>query len=471
MGNGNTGFGGFDTGAYWRVVTPEQYGAAGDGVTDDSTAITNALNAAIGTGGPALVLFGPKTYVCNDVSTAAQSTGWIAIRGSGKYATTLLGSKAVDHVLSQQMPGEVTDMTIDGGATTTNGLVQTTSGTIAITEMSARRVRCRNISTSGSGWVHVVWDQAQIYQIARTYLEDVVWEGPSATAHDAAAVSYVDTAYVTNHTCLNLYRTPNFYAANHLIIEGISIKTGTTGGVAGFVIDSEVAEATVDGLTYTNGGANLNLQFNTPYLRASNWKVPQDNDSLLDLNLANNSQVAEFTNCDLLSGIQINNTMGRLAVTGGTIHGGAAGDIFRCDTASGPIITTGTTFVNAAASALCYTSAAGTFDLHINGGYAVNINALTNTGTPTGEVVALHGFNPVGAISVTIPASGTALGPYPYNTTHYVTAASGGCTLAIEGGPSPVVPASTLGTVNLPAGKTLTPTYTTAPTAWLAEGD
>ena len=42
---------------YIDVVTPEMYGAVGDGVTDDTSAIAQALS-----GGNKVVLFGPKTY-------------------------------------------------------------------------------------------------------------------------------------------------------------------------------------------------------------------------------------------------------------------------------------------------------------------------------------------------------------------------------------------------------------------------
>jgi hypothetical protein len=42
--------------------------------------------------------------------------------------------------------------------------------------------------------------------------------------------------------------------------------------------------------------------------------------------------------------------------------------------------------------------------------------------------------------------------------------------MAIQNGPSPIVPTAALGTIRVPAGKTVTPTYTGAPT-WLVEGE
>jgi hypothetical protein len=79
------------------------------------------------------------------------------------------------------------------------------------------------------------------------------------------------------------------------------------------------------------------------------------------------------------------------------------------------------------------------------------------------------GYNPVGSVTTAVPASGTAIGPYHDDRTFYVTAsAEGECSLAIEGGPTVTVGAKGLGTVRLPAGKKLTPTYAHAPT-WLIE--
>ncbi|MHB1669091.1 glycosyl hydrolase family 28-related protein [Thiomonas sp.] len=80
------------------------------------------------------------------------------------------------------------------------------------------------------------------------------------------------------------------------------------------------------------------------------------------------------------------------------------------------------------------------------------------------------GYNPVGALSIAVPASGTAVAACGYARTFYVTAASGGCTMQLEGGPSILIPASGLGAVRVPAGAAVTPTYTTAP-SWVVEGE
>ena len=80
------------------------------------------------------------------------------------------------------------------------------------------------------------------------------------------------------------------------------------------------------------------------------------------------------------------------------------------------------------------------------------------------------GINPVGVVTVAVPASGAAVAAAGYDRTFYVTASTTSVTLAIQNGPTITVPASACVPVFVPAGKTLTPTYTTAPT-WVVEGN
>jgi hypothetical protein len=69
-----------------RRVTPEDFGAVGDGVTDDRAAIQAAFNSGAGT-----IIFGPKTYlISGSIST---TTNNITVRGTvGK--TVILGNYA-----------------------------------------------------------------------------------------------------------------------------------------------------------------------------------------------------------------------------------------------------------------------------------------------------------------------------------------------------------------------------------------
>ena len=78
--------------------------------------------------------------------------------------------------------------------------------------------------------------------------------------------------------------------------------------------------------------------------------------------------------------------------------------------------------------------------------------------------------NPFGTQAVAVPATTVATAALPFDAVFYVTAgATGTTTMAVSGGPTITVPANAVVPVTVPAGKTLTPTYTSAPT-WLVEG-
>lgn len=128
--------------------------------------------------------------------------------------------------------------------------------------------------------------------------------------------------------------------------------------------------------------------------------------------------------------------------------------------------TTQTTSLN-----ICQDTGA-TLDLAFIGGRLGNATPVNQYGGGTGGSTFhnVAGYNPVGLVTVAVPASGTAVAAAPYDRTFYVTASTSTVTMAIENGPSPVIPASGFGTIRVPAGMTVTPTYTAAPT-WVVEGE
>src|ERR1051325_152154 len=70
-------------------VDVKQFGAVGDGVTDDRPAIQNAMNAALQAGVPA-VYFGPGTYY---LGSSTSAYGQLAISNwDGIYSLDLIGN-------------------------------------------------------------------------------------------------------------------------------------------------------------------------------------------------------------------------------------------------------------------------------------------------------------------------------------------------------------------------------------------
>lgn len=78
------------------------------------------------------------------------------------------------------------------------------------------------------------------------------------------------------------------------------------------------------------------------------------------------------------------------------------------------------------------------------------------------------GYNPVGPVTVAVPASGTATAALPYDATFYITQTTAASSVAVQG-QTIDIPIGGPTAVFVPAGQALTPTYTTAPT-WVVQG-
>lgn len=458
------------------VFNVKNYGAKGDGTTDDTVAIQAAVNAVIAAGGYGTVVFPPTpsgTYICNGVITPNQSTGYIIFQGQGMYATTLLSTLAGPAVtLQQQMPGEARDMTIDGGGVVTNVFAQITTGDVAITQMAARRVRMRNCA-DGAGWVHVVWDQASAYQISRYYLDDCVWEGPSSTINDGATITYVDTCYISNLRTQNLYRSPNLYVMRRLIANGIVV--GSVTGTSAFVIDAGVLAAYVSGLVSLDTAENVVI--NAPLARVSN-------SSFATLASVNNGAIAtsdvQFENCDFSAGgVFIAHPLAALKLRGGSVTcTGTTGVVVFLDgspgaSVQGDVEAIGVTINNAPSGGNVVYSLNGTTFHGAGFSQCKLAQAPTTTNTTLGVGFGFRncqGYNPVGVVTPAVPATTVAVPAVPYDRTFYITTTAA-VSVAISGGPTITLPTAGVTPVRVTAGQTLTPTYAGAAPTWVVEGD
>ena len=82
------------TGSGLPVYYVDDYGAVGDDSTDDTTAIQDAVDAAVAAGG-GLVLIGPKTYKITDEISVATSAAHIQIMGVGnRYGPSVIHQTA-----------------------------------------------------------------------------------------------------------------------------------------------------------------------------------------------------------------------------------------------------------------------------------------------------------------------------------------------------------------------------------------
>lgn len=471
-----------------QVFDVKAYGAKGDGTTDDTTAINDAISACVTAGG-GTVYFPAGTYLTSTGISVPNTQTGVYLCGAGEASTVVKASSSAfsaTAVCVHQANGWIMDMTFDGNGATTEALeFSNPSGqsTFTLTQ-GACRVTARNALGS---WIMVVWDRNQTYQIDRFSFVNVTVKGPGNTAGDNFAVSYVNRCSVTDITFSGLERTPNFYYIKQLTADGIFSDGGANTG--SIVFDAGVAVATVNNMqVVAASGREVPVWVNCPLALFTNCVLSSGVQWDLNPTGTAGTPVVRLVNCDSGFGINIANPLAELSVIGGRlVHPSAAGDSAIVDASPASSTTgyvrvtdvlmdggNGTTTVFRSSNVVTWTL------LEVTGGHAENFASLpttivTNITLGAGSYTrSLVGVNPVGVVTVTVPSSGTAVAAEPYDRTFYVTTASGttSCTLAVQNGPTVTAIASTAQvlTVFVPAGKTLTPTYAgTAPT-WVVEG-
>jgi hypothetical protein len=85
------------------TVVPEDFGAAGNGSTNDTTALQNAINQALATNSPLLLR---NNYVINAALTHT-GTGTLNIRGTGRYSSSIIMSNATQNGIVKSGTGNL----------------------------------------------------------------------------------------------------------------------------------------------------------------------------------------------------------------------------------------------------------------------------------------------------------------------------------------------------------------------------
>jgi hypothetical protein len=208
------------SGTYRFFVNVKSYGAVGDGVTDDTTAVQAALTyAATFSGTKAPTLFFPQgDYLLT--ASLAMSTGRLSLRGEGKKASRLVAGPAfTGYLVNPTVEFDISDLSFVGNGLTGAYGLGGTSGSMGTSRLSDvafsgwdyavrfsgtssfplsavwRNVYCNDFLTAG-----IVLNQAvESGQSAWTF-DNVICTNGGATGRCTLATGYVETPNTPDST-------------------------------------------------------------------------------------------------------------------------------------------------------------------------------------------------------------------------------------------------------------------------------
>jgi len=253
----------------WLSV--KDYGAVGDGVTDDTASIQAAINDAATAGGN-VVFFPPGTYAVTQLTLNNQSN--VQLRGAGAgsvikwvwNAATAAGSMITLSGGTQRV--KIESLRLDGSGLTNpdagrgNHLIAIGTGAGAVVETQINNCQLGNMIASSGDGVHILGTAGNI--VSRVWVSDCVLTSCSrfgVGVEQGAEYLWVQSNYFTgNETDVAIVATADLNTAA-VIVYGNEIQhTGTVhhamrfeGGATTFITKLIVAENVVIG-----GFATLN---------------------------------------------------------------------------------------------------------------------------------------------------------------------------------------------------------------------
>lgn len=462
------------------------FGALGDGATDDSAAIQAAVDEAGEQGGA--VFLGPGTFLCD---TQIDVPSGVGIFGLHRDATTVkAGADVADGAIfsfegtstAPVVGAALADLTLD---------CDNVTNASALGYYYATRLAFRRLTFANTAFKHV-----QCYVDTQSTLDnqDLVFEDCQfeTAAGSVEAVTIANTERAAFLRCLwdlgsanpdvLLYQltdrvtfvdctfdTAPIYSlsTNNTLFERCQLPAGIGG--------ANLSDHGAFGYTYVEGlvtraclfGGPLNLGSTRGYrdFGSTFAKTPQNAVGLAPT--TGNAQgfdsvfsATVFRSCDTSS-----SAWGLIYLPDSTTDLGVLldGCTFDDDQA---VPTQGAVFN--LSNAIAY-SGLRAVNCQFTGGAAKSMTVGPGSLGASCLFAGNDGYNPVGDVTVAVPASGTAVAAAAYHRTFYVTNGNASLTVAVQDGPTVTVPASAFATIELPAGKALTPTYTTAPT-WTVQG-
>jgi Pectate lyase superfamily protein len=481
------------------TVNVMNYGALGNGTTNDTTAIQAAITAA-GSGGDVLFPYTSGGYLCGAL-TLPPGVRLIGVNGAFLTAPSSLAASWVKATAAVHNGTAVMGLTFIATAVTS-------SSCTAIIDFSAV-TSCPNIRIEGNRTVnapvHGIFVSEATYTLGKKWIrENSVEEHGlvaagfgiycdyigsveidanyvyTAGADDSIEMGHSGPAYLTINAHLRATNNTvvggqlQFPFSHYAEILGNTVINNTIQNDANTANYVQIIGNTVINATPAAGYAGIRV--------AGSYAVISDN----RVSVTTGNGIAGTTMVGFaVTGNYVYSSYATSGGTGSAIYDGGSGAIE--NTITGNVLdgVSGAGFTYAFNLGGQQSAVAGNA-VH-NGGC---FDGVTGTGTYNrfvSNILSVYNvvliaagagcvfrdnqsYNPVGLVTVAVPATTVAVAAQPYDRTFYITTGAGTTTLAISGGPTITAPASGFLTVHVPATCTLTPTYTNAPT-WVVEGE
>ena len=238
------------------VVTPERFGAMGDGVTDDYTSLNNMKEFA--NSQLEMVLDGSKTYAIGtewDLKHSTNTSVGPKLKGNGAKIKAL---SAMTNVVSvsgaTKLHTNISDLFIDADNKATTGFYAS-----FVVEMDSRISGIRVVNATGDGQLY---DGCQVVEISNLVSQSCGGTGIVAESCNGARFESI--------RCI-------------LNVDGVRIRKGTTGFSSGCSINSIDSEI--------NTGYGIVIEDSTSPVKIQGWFEANDKDGVLIESTARNVHI------------------------------------------------------------------------------------------------------------------------------------------------------------------------------------
>ncbi len=475
------------------VFNVKDYGATGDGSTDDTSAINSAMSAVNSAGG--VLYFPTGTYMVSSTLTTPSSNVVITGTGTGTKIKLTSGWSGTSVFNLTNSNVTITSLMFIGGSNLTaspnpaaNMIEITAAQYCTISDIDSNYVNgyiveaqgnatrgvqgllIKNIRGNKNGYgIRTLGHSGSTYavqaMITNIYMQQVSI-GDVILIEDSydvqinqvnSAVSGTSSSNASNlrikGECASIFADSldvGAYPTQPGGTPAVTIESGSNGTPENIHISNGIVQQCSVGFSITAGTHIFISDFKISYMGTHGISIASGVSSLL------------IKSC-------IFSLNGQTAGTNYEIN---------CSSTTAPIWISQNDFNTPKGTSSGQVSAVGFHSSSSNGVEWIDNNfggsgftASTMFSTSPKYAFRNRAYNPFGSQSVSVPATGVATSGAPYERYFTITAnASGSCTIAITNASTVTIAAGTTLTLFVPPGATVTPTYTNAPT-WTVFGN